>query len=126
MNESTATPVIEEPTQTVDKGPERRFFLMITAAIGITLVLVTISLAMYVNSTAIELDLTRPAYQAVRSQVDKDSETASYPSIGQMDDKAIEKFREMFKNQRAKATGVDGFNSSALTDQALELPTIKQ
>lgn len=98
---------------------------MIFGAIGIAFILVLVAMSWYINSTAIELDLSRPAYQNVRDQVSKDTQTTSFPSTGVIDEAAVQTFRQMYSDQYDKAVGVNGFGSEALSDQALELPEIK-
>lgn len=95
------------------------------ATIGTALLLVVVAMAMYINSTASELDLSRPSFQAVRSQADKDGDSPTYPSMGALDKLSLDKFRVMYKGQYDKAVGVNGFSSDALSDKALELPAIE-
>lgn len=104
---------------------QNRFLLLVFGSIGISLVLVTIALSLYVNSTAIELDLSRPAYQSVREQAGKDIPSTSFSSSGPIDKAALEQYRELYKDQYEKAVSTNGFVGEALSDQALELPHIQ-
>ena len=109
----------------VSKRQQHRFLLMVFGAVGVSLVLVFVALSLYINSTAIELDLSRPAYKSVRDQAGKDMQATSYPSTGTLDETAIQTFRQMYKEQYDKTAGTTDFDSDALSDRALELPAIK-
>lgn len=106
-------------------GQRHRFLLMVFGAIGISLVLVIIAMSLYINSTAIELDLSRPAYQSVREQAGKDIPATTFPSTGTLDAAALKDFHDMYTDQYDKVVGASSFGSNALSDQALELPGIQ-
>lgn len=116
---------VANPSAVKSTFERHRFLVMVFGAVGISFILVLIAMHFYVSSTAIELDLSRPAYQSVREQANRDTQTASFPSTGKIDDAAVQQFRTMYTDQYDKAVGVDGFDSKAMSDQALELPDIK-
>lgn len=124
MNEPTDTS-LHAAAVADTHASQRRFFLLIAGSIGITLTLVTIAMILYTNSTAIEIDLSPPAYQSVRQQAGAGIDSAIYPSTGEIDEKAIQTYRTMLSDQYEKAVGANGFGSDALSDKALELPQIK-
>ncbi len=102
-----------------------RFLLMVFAAIGVSLVMVGIATSLYSNSPAIEIDLSRPAYQSVRDQAGKNMPATTFSSTGTLDAKVLKDFRTMYTEQYDKVVGASSFGSNALSDQALELPAIQ-
>lgn len=121
----------ELPESTMHEAEElstwqrHRFLLMVFGAIGISIILVTIAMSLYINSTAIELDLSRPAYQSVRDQAGKDISATAFSSTGALDSAALKEFDAMYTDQYDKVVGASSFGSDALSDQALELPAIQ-
>lgn len=114
MSDESA-PVIEQP----GSWYKARLVLFIAGSIGIALILVVISLALYVSSGAAQLDLSRPGYQSVQSQVEKGETFKGFPSTGAVDGKTIDQFQKLFDEQVKHVTAVDAFNPEVLSDQAL-------
>lgn len=103
------------------KWQQHRFMLMIAAAIGIALFLVSVALALYASSGAAQLDLSRPGYVSVRDQANKDTSFDGFPSTGPIDKKALDQFRQLYDEQAEKATNVDSFGGNAMSNQTLGL-----
>lgn len=102
--------------------------LFIGGSIIIAFMLVLISMALYASSGAAQLDLSRPGYQSVQSKVDPSDSFKSFPSTGRVDDKTIEQFQKLFKEQVRQVTSVDAFNPTVLENQALgvDAPPVEQ
>lgn len=104
-----------------NKGPwyRTRLVVFVVSSIIIALVLVTISLSLYASSGAAQLDLSRPGYQAVQSQVEQTDKFKSFPSTGAVDDETIAEFRKLYEDQVKQVTSTDAFNPAVLDEQAL-------
>ena len=89
--------------------------------ISLAIVLVMISMSVYYVSGAYQLDLSRPGYQAVRDQASRDTVTRSFSASGALNDKALDSFSEMYKEQASKITSVDSFDEAALSEDSLQL-----
>ncbi len=99
-----------------------RFSLMIVFAILISATLVAISIALYYNSGASQLDLSRPGYKNVRAQVKNDENGFnSFSSTGAIDQSAITEFNELFLNQAKKVKDASAFSGDPLNPDALGL-----
>lgn len=125
MPEPPEVPEVQGEAPELSHWQQHRFLIMVFGAIGASLVLVVIAMALYINSTAIELDLSRPAYQSVRDQAGKDVPATNFPSTGPVDASALKSFSDIFAKQYDRAVGTDSFDKEALSDQALELPVIQ-
>lgn len=102
------------------------FSLMISGSILIACVLVWVSMQLYKSSGAAQLDLSRPSYQDVREEAEKNTQkvksTDSFSAIGKLDKAAFEEFDEGYKAQRdAVKESEDVFGSAPLEDAALEI-----
>lgn len=103
------------------KWQQHRFFTLIVAVILVSLFLVSVALSLYNSSGAAQLDLSRPGYQDVREQAKRDTTTKAFPSTGALDKSALDSFTKMYKEQTAKVTSVDNFDSVALSEESLRL-----
>lgn len=93
--------------------------VLVTGTIIISLFLVAISLWLYNTSGAAQLDLSRPGYKSVRSQVTYDDTFTGFPSSGPLDDQALEKFRELYNNQIKEIKAIKGFSGDVLSNSVL-------
>ena len=107
--------------QHMSRWEQHRFFLLIAGVIFIALFLVSVSLSLYNSSGAAQLDLSRPGYQAVRDQASRDTVTRSFSASGALNDKALDSFSEMYKEQAGKITSVDSYDEAALSEDSLQL-----
>jgi len=79
----------------------------------------SISLALYKSSGAYQLDLSRPGFTDVRSQVEKDDSFQNYSSAGAIDQAAITSFKDAYSEQASKAQAVDAFSGDPLSPENL-------
>jgi hypothetical protein len=100
---------------------KHRFFLLIAGVIAIAIFLVSVALSLYNSSGAAQLDLSRPGYQAVRNQANRDTSTASFSSTGELDKAALDQFSKLYGEQSGKVTSVDSFDEAALSPDSLQL-----
>lgn len=101
-----------------------RFFLLVIATIVISMILVVISLVVYNVSGSAQLDLSRPGYQSVSNQVNREDKIDGYSPIGPMNINAINDFIEQYDEQAAKAKSVDAFNGDPLNPETLEFTDV--
>jgi hypothetical protein len=101
---------------------KHRFLLLIALTVGIALVLVGISMALYASSGTAQLDLSRPGYRSVSSQaVNTDSDFENYASSGQINKAALTEFNTLYQKQAIKAKAVDAFSGDPLDPDVLEI-----
>ena len=99
---------------------KHRFFLLISGAIFISLILVIVSMVIYSTSGSVQLDLSRPGYQSVSNQVVRRDSIESFSSSGTMNLEVVESFIELYDEQAAKAKAVDAFSGDPLHPEVLE------
>lgn len=99
---------------------EHRFLLLIMMTIVISFILVCISLYMYTASGAIQLDLSRPGYQSVSNQVERESPITGFSSSGSVNLETIDTFLELYDEQTETAQAVDAYNGDPLNPELLE------
>ena len=98
---------------------QHRFMVLVAATIAVSLALVTVSLWLYNNSGAAQLDLSRPGYQSVREQVAKTNDFTGFSSSGAIDGEAIKEFRKLYDEQLKEATAIESFGGEVMNDAAL-------
>lgn len=78
-------------------------------------------MSLYNSSGAAQVDLSRPGYDSVRSQVTDSTTFEAYPASGKIDKQAIDQFRTLYAEQAKKATAVDSFGGNVLDDASLQI-----
>ena len=93
-------------------------FLMV--AVIVAGVLVTISMHVYYASGAAQLDLSRPEYIAVRSQIAVDKKNKKvFDAQGEITDSVLEDFLGQYKQSAAKVLDANAFSVDVLSDEEL-------
>lgn len=98
-----------------------RFFLLIIMTVIMALALVVVSMAMYNISGAAQLDLSRPGYQSVGNQVERNADIEGFEASGPVTAQTLEDFLEQYDEQAAKATAIEAFNGDPLNPELLEV-----
>lgn len=115
----------EEPQNggehSLDRWARHRFMALVALTILIALFLVSVALALYASSGAAQLDLSRPGYQSVREQGGKTTTFDGFPANGTLTKETIDEFRTLYNQQAEKATNIDSFSGSAMSEQTLSL-----
>jgi len=93
----------------------------VIAALLITMLLTTISMALYISSGASRLDLSRPGYEKVRSEVQNDSNEDTFSATGPMNSDVANDFQVRFSRHRETLTKLDTFGTNALDDDELQI-----
>lgn len=97
-----------------------RFLLLVIATVAISFVLVVISLIAYNVSGSAQLDLSRPGYQSVSDQVNREDTIGQYSAFGQVNNQTIDEFIKLYDEQAKKTKSVDAFNGDPLNPEVLE------
>ncbi len=116
---------LRQDSHYMDRWQRNRFLVLVFGAIVIACLLVFIAMAAYNNSGAAQLDMSRRAYKKVQEQAGRD-ETAgdqTFPATGALTDKAFADFNTLFTKRTETINSMKAFDSSAMTDDALGLPT---
>ena len=98
-----------------------RFIVTVAGAIVVSLLLVTVSIAIYVRDGAILLDLSRPSYAPVREKIKKGDITPAFSSNGKLDLDIVKDFRTQLKQQTSEINKLGSFDGAAINDEALLL-----
>lgn len=104
-------------------GPweQHRFLLMVGISIVIALMLVAVSMKLYASSGAAQLDLSRPAYEHVTAKAEQSEVFKGFSAAGEVNEKTIKEFQDMYNARAAKATNIDSFGGDVMSDAALAI-----
>lgn len=93
------TQTVWNSLRAVLQQPKLLFPAIVAGAIAISLVLVAISMVLYNQSGAAQLDLSRPSYEAVRSQAQQtDALSAFEAPNGPLTEEDFDRFEAHFKD----------------------------
>lgn len=102
-----------------------KFATMLGLSILATFLLVFVSMSMYNNSGAAQLDLSRPGYKSVRDKaVKNDEDFQSYSNTGVVNQKTISEFQALFSKQTNRIKSVDAFGGDPLSPEALGIGNV--
>lgn len=96
-----------------------RLSCFILLCIVITIIMTSISLRIYQVSGAIQLDLSRPGYEKVRSQVKKEADDHPFGSTGALDAAALKDFDARIDKYQRELKNLGNFNTEQLDDENL-------
>lgn len=99
---------------------QHRFMLLVGVTIVVAIILVVISMVIYNVSGSAQLDLSRPGYTSVSSQVNRTDDIDSYNASGPVNKTTIDEFTKLYDAQATKAKAVDAFNGDPLNPEVLE------
>lgn len=102
---------------------KRRFILLILATIIVAIILTIISMIIYNVSGSAQLDLSRPSYRSVSSQVDRSDPVSDYSAFGPVNTSTVNDFTKLYDQEATKAKAVDAFNGDPLNPEVLEFGT---
>lgn len=121
MNEEPVISAIQPVDPEVKGWRAHKFMVLVGATIVVSMVLVSVAMAVYSSSGAAQLDLSRPGYQEVRNQADRGEVITAFPAIGAIDKSSLDSFRTLYEKQANQVLGYDGFGGTPMSDQALGL-----
>lgn len=93
----------------------------IVAALIVAVFLTLISMALYISSGASRLDLSRPGYEKIRTEVRDNYDEKSFSSTGPINSEVINDFQERFTRHRDALKKLDTFDTNALDDTQLQI-----
>ena len=96
-----------------------RLTLLLIITFIVAIILTSVSMTLYSISGAAQLDLSRPGYQSVSSQVDTETQIDTYGSSGSVNQNTIQEFMNLYDKQAEKAKAVDAFNGDPLNPEVL-------
>lgn len=97
-----------------------RFALLLAGSIVASLILTVISMTIYTQSGAAQLDLSRPGYRSVSDKVEKEDTVSTFSPTGSVDKDVIKDFINLYKTQADKTKAIDAFNGDPLNPEVLE------
>ncbi len=103
---------------------QQKFFWMIVFSVVISVVMTAVSLRLYVTSGAAQLDLSRPGYESVRTELDQ-NDIQTFEGTGVISEETITQFKKLYEEQNKK-TRSNQFASKALSNPDLGLPQIPE
>lgn len=112
---------LKAEAQALPLWQRHRFFFLVLTVIVISLFLVSVAMSLYNNSGAAQLDLSRPGYKDVRAQATNTKEGDNFSSSGDLDEKALKQFLEMYDRRANKVLGTGSFDPSVLSNESLQL-----
>jgi hypothetical protein len=99
---------------------KHRFFILVFITIIISIIMTVVSLVVYNVSGSAQLDLSRPGYQSVSNQVERQDTTTEFSANGSVSRQTIEEYMKLFNEYGDKAKAVDAFNGDPLNPETLE------
>lgn len=98
-----------------------RILYGVAAALIIATLLTMVSMALYVSSGASRLDLSRPGYEQVRQEVQRNTREERFSANGPIDTDALKDFQSRYTKHRETMKKLDTFDSAALSDAQLQI-----
>ena len=98
-----------------------RFIIMIAMSIITAAVLVSVSLALYYNSGAHQLDLSRPGYAGIREKVLNEEKYDSFSADGDIDEATLDTFSKEYSARIKELDKIDAFSGDVLSPTSLQL-----
>lgn len=101
----------------------RRLMVFVAGAIVVASLLVAVSMKMYYTSDAFRLDLSRPAYESRRSEINQDSKEKNntFDAQGSVNQKVLDEFLTMYDDESKDALRQNAFSSEVLGDKELNI-----
>ncbi len=99
-----------------------QLLVFIIGSVLIAIVITAVSMGLYQSSGAAKLDLSRPGYESVRSEVDDDnSSTKAFSPTGNLDAAAIKDFRSRYEAIKNKLDKTNNYDEADIDDDNLGL-----
>lgn len=108
--------------ENIRSGIERhRIVYGVILSLLVSILLTVISMALYVSSGASRLDLSRPGYERVRSNLQNDTEESRFSATGPMNQGVVNDFQARFSKHRETLGKLDSFGTGAIEDAELQI-----
>ena len=119
MDEPTSMVPTRDPSENPSFWDRHRLSLLLIFTVIIAIILTIISVIIYNSTGAAQLDLSRPGYRSVSSQVEENDAIDTYSASGPVNKETIEEFMKLYDEQAAKAKAIDAFNGDPLNPELL-------
>lgn len=110
--------IIERAKQIASK---HQLTLAILLTIAVAFLMTAVSLSLYVSSGTLQLDLSRPGYEAARKELIKPEDKQEFATSGPINKQALEEYQKQFDAQRTELNRIGKFKNNALDDDSLTL-----
>jgi hypothetical protein len=107
--------------ETIKKLAPYRFAIMIAGVALLASALTAISITVYIASGAINIDLSRPDYESVRSDVVSNENEPPFGASGPVDKSVIDDLSRRLDNIQTELSGMNDFSGESLSDEILNL-----
>ena len=97
----------------------RELVFFIAGSIVVAFLLVVVSMALYTSSGASLLDLSRPGYKSVQSEVDRSNSFEAFSADGPVTKDSLEQFKKSYQKQIKPVSSSSDFDATALAEQSL-------
>lgn len=98
-----------------------QFALFISGVAVLSLLLVTVALTLYVSSGTAQLDLSRPGYEKIRTQVRSDESFKGFSDSGPLDESSLKQFESLYDQRLKDVESVDAFGNDVLSPKSLQI-----
>ncbi len=96
-----------------------QLLMLLIGSITAALLLTVVSVFIYTQSGAAQLDLSRPGYRAVSDKVEYGPDMDTYDSTGPVTADSLKDFTTLYTEQSEKAKAVDAFSGDPLNPEVL-------
>ena len=86
----------------------------------VTMILTVVSMALYIQSGASGLDLSRPGFSNARNDLQQDA-AVDFKSTGNLTQSDVETFKKLYDKQRSILNSLSNFDDESLSDASLGL-----
>lgn len=101
---------------------DHQFLMMISGALIVAIIATGVNIWFYVSSGAINVDLSRPGYEAVRKEtVDDPSMQQTFSSDGELTQQVRDDFLVQIDILQNNLKQMNDFSNDSLSDKALNL-----
>lgn len=110
---------VKQPSTELSFWDRHRLSLLLILTVIIAISMTVISVVIYNSTGAAQLDLSRPGYRSVSSEVETTDRIDTYSASGPVNKETINEFIKQYDEQASKAKAVDAFNGDPLNPEIL-------
>ncbi|NCU39279.1 hypothetical protein EOL96_09755 [Candidatus Saccharibacteria bacterium] len=118
------SPEVEAIDEKTQVNYRKKFTLMISLAMVVAIIFTAVALELYNNGVASQLDLSRPGFEQVRSEIDQ-TEVATFDGTGVLTEETVAEFQKLYGEELSK-TKTNQYTSDTLTDEALGMTAVPE
>ena len=100
---------------------QHQFMMAIIFTVLVAIIMTGVSLSLYVSSGTLQLDLSRPGYEAARKELIKPQSTNEFAVSGPINKQALDEYQKLFDEQRKELNSIGKFKDKGLDDDSLTL-----